>query len=68
MKNPTEATIFEFEEVAVNALMEVWDKDSNSLGERRIYDAQGLKIIVCDCFTNEAAYLKREFRNYHFIL
>ena len=68
LRNPTETTIFQFEQVAVSALMELWEKDSKSPSQRRIYDSQGLKIIVSDCFTQEAAYLKRQFRNYHFII
>jgi hypothetical protein len=31
LKNPSEATIYEFQEAAVRTFMEVWEKDSNSL-------------------------------------
>jgi len=31
LKNPTEATIYEFQGTAVKALMEVWEKDTKSL-------------------------------------
>lgn len=49
--------------------MSVWSKDSESLKNmRRVYETQDLTICVSNLFSEEARLLKKEFRNYHFIL
>jgi hypothetical protein len=69
LKNPHESTILEFEQAALDAFRVVWDRDGSVLADqRRVYESDGLKISVCNAFTEEARLLKREFRNYHFIL
>ena len=60
LKNPTEATLFEFEQAAMSAWMAVWSKDCDSLHmPRRYHESQGLRIAVSNCFSKEASQLKR---------
>ena len=67
--------MYAFEQNAFKALKSVWNEDSDCLTERlRVYQLQGIKILIANCFdedgkkSREAKMLKRQFRNYHFIL
>jgi hypothetical protein len=34
----------------------------------RVYESEGLRVAISNLFSEDARLLKREFRNYHFIL
>ena len=60
LKNPTEKTIYDFEQTAVSALMAIWTKDMDALHDpRRVYESKGLRVAISNCFTKEAQQLKR---------
>lgn len=50
------------------AFESVWSKDSPVKGGLREYDWEGLLVSMANLNSEEARRLKREFRNYHFIM
>jgi hypothetical protein len=68
LRNPHEATIVEFEQVAGNAFLAAWGRDDPLRGGLRDHDVEGLLVSVANLHSLEARQLKREFRNYHFVL
>lgn len=69
LRNSSEGTIMQFQQAALSAFMAIWERDSNELGgKQRWYESEGLLVAASNVFSEEARLLKREFRNYHFIL
>ena len=52
LKEPNESTIYEFQNMAKNELKSIWNNDSERLDEAsRIYERNGVRVIVANCFT-----------------